>query len=404
MSNRRKFLKTAFIGSLPFTLSGAPFLHVLNIETPRFIFNEDFKTDPQTRGWEKVPGKDNGLLQWTNRGKYNYISAKAAHWHSPAFDVVPFKYYKVIYQAKGVAEGNINIQFTDQSGNPCITDVYDQLFLTNDWGQHEFCFRSFALAQKCRIQLISTSEEVLIDSISVEETSSREVNDWRKNILSSLPPIPSQPSASQNLLPKTRSKLRNGGKLRIVMLGDSTINDTGNSLFETSLQALSHNLNIEVVNSVRGGTGCVWYQEENRVNDFVLQYNPDLLIIGGISNGYEVEPIRNVIKKVRASQNPEILVLSDSITPTELIMKGIADKCSGCDKNKVEEMARIYSHQLKMMANEEKVDFLDMRSYWNRYIQSSSWPLQWFLRDEIHANLRGKLVVGQVLLNFLKNQ
>ena len=58
---------------------------------------------------------------------------------------------------------------------------------------------------------------------------------------------------------------------------------------------------------------------------------------------------------------------------------------------------------LTAMTVEENVSFLDMRKLWNEYVANSGKPIEWFMRDEIHANSRGKQVVGQYLLNYLKS-
>ena len=45
---------------------------------------------------------------------------------------------------------------------------------------------------------------------------------------------------------------------------------------------------IRVV-SVRGSTGCWFYKQPGKIDKYVLQQRPDLAIIGGISQNYDVE-------------------------------------------------------------------------------------------------------------------
>jgi lysophospholipase L1-like esterase len=277
------------------------------------------------------------------------------------------------------------------------------MFLTPDWDNHVICFRTFALAQTFKIQLNSPSTEMAIDSISVESVDVQDVHNWRMSVLSTMPAIIEPASINAQYLAKTKAIFRKGGKLRIVMLGDSTINDTGNSLYESSLHQILPNVEFEVINSVRGSTGCTWYQNDNNVNDFVLRFNPDLLIIGGISNGFDENAIRSVIKQVRKRQNPDILFLTDSITPKETIRQRFFDGNRSISEKAGDKVIKEYPKKLKAMLNEEKADLLDMRSYWNAYTKASSNPYDWFMRDVIHANTRGKQVVGQILLNYLKN-
>jgi hypothetical protein len=116
--------------------------------------------------------------------------------------------------------------------------------------------------------------------------------------------------------------LRRGGKLSIVMPGDSICNDTSNSLYETLICRHYPKAKPRVITSVRGGTGCQYYQDENRVEDYVLRYRPDLLIIAGISHGYDVEAMRSVVRQVKAKSNCEILVLTGAITPRQRTEQG----------------------------------------------------------------------------------
>ena len=60
-----------------------------------------------------------------------------------------------------------------------------------------------------------------------------------------------------------------------------------------------------------GSTGCWWYKLENRVQDYVIKYKPDLLMIGGISQSDDVESIREVIHQVHAAL-PETEFLATS--------------------------------------------------------------------------------------------
>jgi len=155
-----------------------------------------------------------------------------------------------------------------------------------------------------------------------------------------------------------------------------------------------------VITSVRGGTGCQYYQDENRVEDYVLRYRPDLLIIAGISHGYDVEAVRRVIRQVKARSDCEILVLTGAITPRQLPeqghLHGSARKSLG---EKLDDVAR-FAHRIGRMANEEKVDFFDIRAAWDRYMVHSCQTHEWFLRDPIHANSRGKQVVGRLLAEY----
>ena len=83
-----------------------------------------------------------------------------------------------------------------------------------------------------------------------------------------------------NNLPRTKRRLVEGGTLRMVMLGDSIVNDTSRSCWNLLLEKSFAKCKVEKITSVRGSTGCWWYKEPGRVQKYVLDHEPDLVIIG----------------------------------------------------------------------------------------------------------------------------
>ncbi len=191
----------------------------------------------------------------------------------------------------------------------------------------------------------------------------------------------------------TMQRLRDGGTLKIVMLGDSIIGDTSSSKYELLLQRLYPKIKIEKITSTRGSTGCWWYKNDNQVENYVLRHKPDLLIIGGISQRDDTESIREVIKQVRAKQSPEIFLMTPAFgaTPDRHIKEWTFDiKPDGTD----------YRARLKRLADEEKCGFLDMTGPWWRYVQDSGKDYGWFQRDRVHANERGFQILGRIIEKF----
>ena len=131
-------------------------------------------------------------------------------------------------------------------------------------------------------------------------------------IYAAMDPIDYQPPAGRFAhIPKTMSKLRDGGELRMVLLGDSIMGNTSGSSFELLLMRDYPKCKIIKIASLRSSTGCKYYREENRVQDYVLKHNPDLLVIGGISNGGDAEAVRSVVQQVRAKKpDTEVLLLT----------------------------------------------------------------------------------------------
>jgi hypothetical protein len=210
-----------------------------------------------------------------------------------------------------------------------------------------------------------------------------------------IPPVKYEPAADRwTYLPKTIERLRQGPELRVVMLGDSIVNDTSRSAWEKLVERAYPKCRIAKVTSVRGSTGCWWYKEEGRVKEWVLQHKPDLLMIGGISNRDDVESIRAVIRQVRAADSP----------PEILVMTGCFGSTNPRDDKQwtfqVDPNGKDYRARLLRMAADEKVEFLDMMGPWGKYVRQSGQELEWFKRDPVHANSRGEAILGRILLQY----
>jgi hypothetical protein len=199
------------------------------------------------------------------------------------------------------------------------------------------------------------------------------------------------PPGRWQFIPKTMQRLHDGGTLRIVMLGDSIINDTGSSQYELLLERMYPRCKVVKIRSVRGSTGCWWYKEEGRVGEWVLKHEPDLLMIGGISQRDDTESIRSVIHQVRKAR-PQVEVM--------LLSPVFGTKDPRTDKQwayEADPQGDSYRSRLARLAAEEKVEFVNMTGPWGEYIRRSDKARGWFMRDPVHANERGFQILGRIL-------
>jgi lysophospholipase L1-like esterase len=186
-------------------------------------------------------------------------------------------------------------------------------------------------------------------------------------------------------------KLREGGELRMVLLGDSIMGNTSGSSFELLLMRDHPKCKITKIASLRSSTGCKYYQEENRVQDYVLKHNPDLLVIGGISNGGDAEAVRSVVRQVRAKKpDTEVLLL----TP---VFGSPKDEHIRTWTREIDPAADTFRARLQRVAAEEKCAFLDLA-----YIEASGKTYGWFMGDAVHANARGCQIIGRLLREWFR--
>jgi dienelactone hydrolase len=216
-----------------------------------------------------------------------------------------------------------------------------------------------------------------------------------KNAYRQIPPLKFMPAADRwQRLPRTATILGQGqGEWRVVMLGDSIVNDTSRSNWDGLLQELYPHCKITKTTCVRGSTGCWWYKEPGRVQRYVLDHKPDLLIIGGISQRDDIDSIRDVIRQVRDKSNCDILLMSGAfgdVDPRDDRQWTFDIPAAGDD----------YRARLKHLAEETGVAFLDMTALWGKYVRESGKDLDYFKRDPIHANERGEQILGRILLGY----
>lgn len=192
-------------------------------------------------------------------------------------------------------------------------------------------------------------------------------------------------------LPKTVEKLKNGPALKMVLLGDSIMGNTSASEFQLLLERNYPECKIHKIASLRSSTGCKYYQEENRVQDYVLRHEPDLLVIGGISNGGDWEAVRSVVRQCRAEM-PGLEVLL--VTP---VFGAVHDPHIRNWQYALDEAKDPFRFNLKKVAEEEKCAFFDMTAPWYQTILDSGKTYGWFMGDAVHANDRGCQIIGRLL-------
>jgi len=211
-----------------------------------------------------------------------------------------------------------------------------------------------------------------------------------------MPPVRYTPPADRWAnLPRAAAILGKGeGEMRVVMLGDSIVNDTSRSRWEDLLAKRYPKLKIVKVTCVRGSTGCWWYKEPGRVQRYVLDHRPDLLIIGGISQRGDVDSIRDVVRQVRGRPPCDALLMTGAFGETD-------PRDDERWRFEVDPKGTDYRARLGRLAAELKAGFLDMQAHWGKYVRESGKDLAWFKRDPIHANERGEQILGRILVEHL---
>lgn len=203
-----------------------------------------------------------------------------------------------------------------------------------------------------------------------------------------------QPPTDWERLARTKKILSEGGELHILGLGDSIVNDTFRSGWLAKLAEAYPEAKIRGSVYVRGGGGCKHYYLEERIPKHLVPLEPDLVFIGGISQGKDYKAIRSTIDQIRADlPDCEILLGSGTfgnVDPRRPDRLAIAQHSGSSD----------YGEELKKIATEKNCAFLDMTTPWAEYIRSTELHPHLFYRDRVHANEVGEQILSKILLSF----
>lgn len=241
--------------------------------------------------------------------------------------------------------------------------------------------------------------QVWVDHVKVSQVTVRQARAAMDGIWSAMPAFDfsryRQASRFDNI-PQTWNMLAGGQTVRAVMLGDSIINDTCWSQFDVLVDAAYPGAHLDVIPSVRGSTGCWYYQEDNHVQEYVLDHDPDVVFIGGISQRDDVEAIGNVIDQVRAARpDCEFVLLTKAIGYDEVYTDYPANLLP-IDPNNDD-----YRASLMRLAEEKSAAFFDLTAPYGQYVMDSGLGFDFFKRDDVHGNYWGCSLVARILESHL---
>jgi lysophospholipase L1-like esterase len=244
-----------------------------------------------------------------------------------------------------------------------------------------------------RFLLLALVLQADADGVYVLTRPERKPEDVEKTYAGMAPVRYDPPADRWDRLPRSAELLRKeGAEFRVVMLGDSIVNDTSRSGWDQVLQKAVPKVRVTKVTIVRGSTGCWWYREAGRVRKYVLDQKPDLLVVGGISQRDDVESVREVLRQVREGSACDVLLMTGAfgrVDPRDDAQWSFAIPEGG------------YRAKLRALAEESRAGFLDLTAHWGRYVRESGKELAAFKRDEIHANAEGEQILGRILARHL---
>lgn len=323
-------------------------------------------------------------------------------WASDRFAIEPGRYYRIELTSRSADGAMVASRYHDAGGNALVVDSYNLVRPSREAMTTRWYFQPPPGAVTGEVAVaVGAGKTFDAQRILVSAVEAEEVRAWMEAELKALPPMTFVPPANRwEALPETLARLQSGRPLRVVMLGDSIINDTFNGMLELMLRKRWPAADLTLIPSVRGGTGVSYYQQEGRVKEYVLDHAPDLVVVGGVSHGYDLPAMRSVLQQIRAASGTEILVLSGAMAPEDNLRKGLLVRL-GLSGLEAAARVRAFSHGLPAAAQEVGAGFFDMRRAWDAYVDESGMATPCYMRDETHGDMTGKLLLAALLSRYL---
>jgi len=356
------------------------------------LLEEDFEHDPLERGWRSEKfwdHKDEVSAEWvaggTPSGK-RCVKVSRGMWVSAPMKVEPLAYYRVRFASNTRRPAVWIMRFFDEDGLEIAADCASGIDASKSWADNESMAMAREGAVTARVCFIPMEGPLEIDDVVVTRASRQEVLQWADALYALLPSIPASPQAPGRWkqLPETMRRLREGKPLRIVALGASIGNDICNSHYGLLIERMYPEVRVVPIPSIRSMTAADFYEKDDRVREYVLDYEPDLLTIDCYKQ--ELPAIRSIIRQVRKHQPVEVLVTVVCGTGP----RSAEDRAG--DKQFMAEIAKA--------ADEDGFGVVDIRSAWERYVATAPGGRKAFSRDDVHYNDRGKQIVGRMMAGF----
>jgi len=337
------------------------------------------------------------------RGEDGVYTLSWGRWTSPQFVVEPQSFYRFTHETRSHSGAYATARCFNEAGVEMDADNYTGIDPSADWLANDLYFMARPLSRHATVNLETTVGDLQIRNVSVWNATRNDVRRWMDRLYTTLPPVDFTPPADRwKHLSRTRRKLRDGKEVRVLLLGDSIANDFCNSHFQLLVERQYPGATIHLTPSVRGSTGARYYRRESRVQAYVIDHAPDLVVFMNL--GYsDIPSILDVMKQVRVSIDPDFLAMTGAISlpDSRLAALNLHDARNYFEKAAhlratTLRQAAYFCKRMQTVANTERIAIFNSRQVWEEYLAGCGKPNEWYLRDGIHANERGKQILARI--------
>ena len=390
------------------------------------FFSADGLVTDKTPGWRfEASGAKDGRTFNPLEGWYPDKGGKLV---SPRIPIPTANaYYRISFTASAPERAYEAIAFYDAAG-VMVADNYDVVYPggTNRYGRVVFAQEGVKEAEV----FFQSPTGCTVSDVRFETATAEEAAAWCDEVYARLPPVTVGPAGDAFLsAPKTLDALKTGKPWRILLLGDSIVQDAFHSQFHALVKRAYPKSDVTWLVSVRGSTGCWFYRIPENFGQWVASYRPDCVIVGGISNWPKAtdefpvtgnDAIFEVGERIRAA-GAELIVMSPALSVDTRLPKGAEAMASvpvrAYDAAAEAEALGLTGYapsepdaglsperfaELKSGCAERGWGFVDAFTPTYRWLYESGRPYQFYSRDHVHSGELGKQIIGRVLLAFLR--
>lgn len=361
-------------------------------------------------GWKFVASEEGKVVYIPFEG---YYESKGGRIESPRFKLFDKEenknaYYRMTFTAKSGVDGYWWVDLYDKDGN-LLPDVNSRLYASEDWMNYDVMVPVHPYATEMVVAFVSKNGAYVKD-VTVRKASVSEAVQWCGKFYSTLPALNYvvDPHCWDKLV-NSKIAIKVAKEFNVVLLGDSIMNDSYCGNLTAIAQQAFPDTNIRFFISVRGSTGCWFYHEKKNFDEYVAKFNPDLVIIGGISNflGASKHSLKEVednmaetIERCKAI-GAEVIVC----TPAPSYEFRETPDAKPFDKTLTAEHSRFqYLEQGYELRAAERTgaQVWDLTTGPCEAIARSGKPLNWFKRDAAHSDDRGKQLIAQMFGEYFR--
>ena len=312
-------------------------------------------------------------------------------------ETTPYAFYRLRFRSRTAGQGYWAVFPFDADGNEMRADTHSTVYASDDWLDHETCFRGLPGAVAVDLGFRGQTSSMEIEDVRIEPVDSDWVVQWADALYATVPPIPFEPAADKHrLIPKTMARLRASETIRVVMLGDSISQDTCHSYYDLLVEKMYPGADLQLVPSIDGSKGCWYYLDDDLFQSHVVDQKPELLMVGTASEHHGIGPVEEFLERARAELDCEVMVVSgpmgDDFRVPDDDMSDVA-----CRARDHVPRRRAFAAEQKELCARLGVEYLDLSNAWLDYLAASGKPYHWFHRDADHANDRAKQVLARFM-------